>query len=329
MENDYLVSVLIASYNPDKERLFLTIKSILLQKEVKFQIVICDDGSEENYFASVEQFFKMKNFMDYSLVSDKENHGTVINIMNGLNVCKGKFVKTISPGDYLYGDLILKDWVNDILKKGALVSYSDAVYYQFEDENNDRKNNKLCLIQAKAIPQNIKKFKKGGEKNRKNYVLVGDVCLGASMLVDREIYIKYLKKIVGKVKYCEDMIFKLMEYDAIKSSWFEGNPVLYEFGTGISTCKTDFWLKRLNADFEAFYKIFIEQMACCKNNKLNKKIWYIINSFFYPSMMNKLKIYILIEGAFVFKLKWFFFPRKTPIILKKEFIKQLLITDNI
>ena len=130
------------------------------------------------------------------------------------------------------------------------------------------------------------------------------------------------------MKYCEDFIFKLMEYDAIKSSWFAGNPVLYEFGTGISTCKTDFWLKRLKADFEAFYNILIEKMDYCKNNKLNKKIVYIINSFFYPSMINKLKRYLLIKGAFTFKLKWIFFPRKTPIILKNDFIEKLFsITD--
>ena len=38
------VSVLVITYNPKKEKLMQTLNSILLQKGIKFEIVIADDG---------------------------------------------------------------------------------------------------------------------------------------------------------------------------------------------------------------------------------------------------------------------------------------------
>lgn len=47
---EYEVSVVVASYNPQIEKLLFTIKSIVNQKNVDIQIVITDDGSFENIF---------------------------------------------------------------------------------------------------------------------------------------------------------------------------------------------------------------------------------------------------------------------------------------
>ena len=42
------VSVIVGSYRPDREKLRLTLRSILLQRESDYEIIVADDGSEEN-----------------------------------------------------------------------------------------------------------------------------------------------------------------------------------------------------------------------------------------------------------------------------------------
>ena len=43
------VSVVILTYFPDKEKLLKTLKSVLLQKNVSYEILIADEGSDNFY----------------------------------------------------------------------------------------------------------------------------------------------------------------------------------------------------------------------------------------------------------------------------------------
>ena len=53
------------------------------------------------------------------------------------------------------------------------------------------------------------------------------------MLANTKIAQKYLELILDKVIYAEDNIYRLMMYKNEKATWFDGKPVLYEFGSGI------------------------------------------------------------------------------------------------
>ena len=58
----YPVSVLVCDYNPKLKDIIITLRSVLLQKGIKFQIVISDDGSKVNYFEAIRQYFEKMNF---------------------------------------------------------------------------------------------------------------------------------------------------------------------------------------------------------------------------------------------------------------------------
>ena len=64
----YDVSALILTYNPNFEKLIYTLNSFMLQKNIKLQIVIADDGSNKDYFNEIRQYFKERDFGDYKLM---------------------------------------------------------------------------------------------------------------------------------------------------------------------------------------------------------------------------------------------------------------------
>ena len=63
--NGVTVSVLVVTYNPQYSKLINTVESILLQKNVRLEIIISDDGSQNNYFEQLEEFFKEHSFSEY------------------------------------------------------------------------------------------------------------------------------------------------------------------------------------------------------------------------------------------------------------------------
>ena len=88
---------------------------MLNQKEVSFEIIICDDGSIENLFLEIEILFRRYLFRNYFLIGHDSNQGAVNNIIDGAKIAKGRYIKMISPGDFLYDDATLRifsDYIN-------------------------------------------------------------------------------------------------------------------------------------------------------------------------------------------------------------------------
>ena len=55
-------SVIVLNYHPDKDKLFATLRSILCQKDVSFEIILADDGSPDPLKPEIEAFMaEVKN----------------------------------------------------------------------------------------------------------------------------------------------------------------------------------------------------------------------------------------------------------------------------
>ena len=104
-----LVTICVLTYNPDWIKFRSTLRSIICQRNVDFDIVVSDDGSEENYFDKAEEFLKENNFSDYRFIANKQNQGTVKNTISALQNVESKYVKLISPGDFLYNENVLSN----------------------------------------------------------------------------------------------------------------------------------------------------------------------------------------------------------------------------
>lgn len=251
----YDVSVILASYNPDFSKMKKTIKSVVSQKGLKIQLIICDDGSDNNYFPETEKYLSDLDFKDYKLVSSQHNNGTVINFNNGLQVADGEYIKGISPGDYLYEDDGLEKWISFMRNNKLSLSFGHAVFYHYED---GVPKPVLRHRDSPAIPTiyNIENDTALSKKIQKiDWLICRDSILGCLILAKRELCEQYITEIIYKLKYAEDYMFRLMLLDGIKMAHYNAPVLYYEYGEGVSNSSKEKWMKFLYNDEVAFSDI--------------------------------------------------------------------------
>lgn len=292
---EYSVSVIIASYNPAWEKLRKTVNSILLQKDISYELIICDDGSETNYFDRLKAILNGK--CSYKLFSAKQNAGTVKNVFKGVEAAEGKYIKMISPGDFLYDELCLKNWIEYMKKNNLDVTFGDAVYYNMA-------NNNLNILNIKNNPQHPYMYKNKNNivfDQKEDYLVIGNLVLGATFLIGRELCYNYLTKIINKVIYAEDNIFRLMVFDDIKIVYYPKKILWYEYGSGISTCGSSVWKQRVLADNYSATNILLNSTG---NKSFDKRYKYLMKMKFEKKNIRYLK-YILFPRTAL----WYFIQK--------------------
>lgn len=95
MKNDF--SVVIATFNPDYNKLFYTINSIIRQHNCEYEIIISDDGSLDFDIDIINKYFEKVGFKKYLILANKKNEGTVKNFIKGIEKATGKYIKLLSP----------------------------------------------------------------------------------------------------------------------------------------------------------------------------------------------------------------------------------------
>jgi len=257
MKNTYKYSIVISMYNPDWDQLLLTLNSAISQKNIDFEIVICDDGSENNFEKELKNYFEAKSFADYKLVMNPVNGGTVKNVISGFTVASGEYVKDISPGDYFYDDLVMSKFDEVIKESDADIYFGNAVFYYDEKENGPSKNR--VLFPDKHNPIDYRPYIKDNRKRIKyNYLVKHDYVLGAVFVTKRELQLEYLRKIENHVKYAEDCSFIWMIAAGCTIRYIDIPFIWYEYGSGISTQGSDKWKKILNDDNRNAYKLMLD-----------------------------------------------------------------------
>ena len=53
------VSIIVATYNADWQKLMMTINSIIIQSGVKFEIIFADDGSKIKWNDKIRRYLRM------------------------------------------------------------------------------------------------------------------------------------------------------------------------------------------------------------------------------------------------------------------------------
>ena len=275
--NVYDVSVIVVTYNPQWEAEAATLDSILKQTGISFEIVVTDDGSKDNHFDLVKDYFAKNGFTHFKLVNNPINKGTVRNVYSGLVEARGKYVKTISPGDMLYKNDTLCKWFAFMETNQLAWTFSDVIYYKSIDS-------KVVPVSVKTHPRNISLYRKGSDEDiRWQYVALDDIAVGASLMSLRDLQIKYMDEILDKVIYAEDNIWRMMMFDGIVGRFYDDYTVLYEYGTGVSTSKSSVWAERLQNDWENTDKILsaggnidafqLKMLEACHAKGKIKKLW--------------------------------------------------------
>lgn len=304
---DQTVSIAVLTYHPNREKLMKTVRSVLQQKDVRYQIVVSDDCSEEPYFAELEELFAQYGFTDYQLVRNQKNQGTVKNCLAAVEVCTGAYVKLISPGDYFATENALAEWLAFLMREKKDWSFCDAVYYRLNEQG------KTDILEEPAHPQMVSPYlgtctARKEARRRWNYVVLRDICLGAATLCRRELLLQYFQEIAGEIIYTEDTIYRLMAFDGKTACYFPESIIMYEYGTGISTSGNDLWSKRIKADWDKTTQML---MSRCDSSKTGRKYRRSILLMDRSNGMPKKLLKLFVRGFPRFKMQLLFFERKT------------------
>ena len=296
------ISVIMATYHPVWDKCLFTLESIIAQKNVDLELVITDDGSKENLFEKFASYLNEKGFTNYRLVSHEENQGTVKNYYDGISAAKGKYIKLISPGDALYSETTLEQWLSFLKKSGSVWSFAEATYYTTTEDNRRE------LLNVPVAPRLINCYLKGKhDQCRWNYVVLEDMPLGAAILCEREKLLEYIGNIVGLVKFAEDTSLSTMMYDGILPAYYSKSVVFYEFGIGVSTGNSK-WRARFLEDMRNFETFLINRE---NKDAFQKKMTRALISINSGSTLKKKAMKALQKGGLRKVIKYRLHPRKS------------------
>lgn len=269
MNSQYKFTVLVVSYNPKWEKMKMTLDSIVSQTLDSYEIVIADDGSQNNLFSTIKEYFSTVNFRNYTLVNNRENQGTVKNLLTGINQSYGKYIKDIGPGDLLYDENTLGK-LYDFMESNKIESTFGLIQgYVYQNGIRKKKFN---------VPYDIVAYKEHKiERIKKNILVFSDYICGAAMCYTKTFFKHYMELLDSKVIYSEDIFQVIAILDDKPFSLYDEFIVWYELDTGISHIKDEKWRILLEKDLESlnnyifqFYnsKYFLRRKKIMKNRKI-------------------------------------------------------------
>ena len=298
------MSVIIIQYNPQWKKIERTIKSIAMQKDCDFEVLVADDGSKEDCFVESEKLLNALGIASYTFVKSKENGGTVNNVIQGLECARGKYVRVIAPGDCLYAEDTLSRICNFMRKNNAKEVFGKIAGYS--------EGRKYALNVQIPLDPSIYDDKKNTDVILKHLLEYSDNISGASYSWEREYYLESLKKIQNKVRFLEDCVNVFTILDGYKIHYMDEYVTLYEMGTGISTNGDNVWLSRLREDWLNFYEVVEREYPRCievhrakKIMKMQKKkslFWRIIKTFLYLDVYLYYRLFFFISLPFIVQI---------------------------
>lgn len=226
--NSVDISVILCLYNASEAEIKITLNSIVMQESCSWELLICDDGSNILHKSVIDDYlYEVKG--NATCIYNSINMGTVNNILSGINCAKGKYIKPIGQGDYFTQKNSLKEMVSFMEQNSYYVAFSDMEYFKYVN------GEKHVIDNIKGLP--IDKgcyLKKSKKRIMENMFYNGDYICGCAAFYERSTLLKYLKKMRGKVIYCEDFSIQLYALDDYDIGFYCKKLVAYEISNGIS-----------------------------------------------------------------------------------------------
>ena len=151
---DMLVSIAMATFNGEK---FLEkqLESICKQTYNNYEIIICDDGSNDHTIEIINRYKnKYKNKLNIKFFINKKNLGVVKNFENVILLCKGEYIALADQDDMWCPNKIktLVDTIGDNLlvhSDAYLIDEKDFIYsssFTKYTKKNVNKNDFISLL---------------------------------------------------------------------------------------------------------------------------------------------------------------------------------------
>lgn len=267
MNSQFEVSIIIATYNPDFDKLMNSVRMASHQRNINYEIIITDDGSKQDFFYQVKRYFRKINFSNYRLIKNIKNVGTVKNLLGAVSVSRGEYVFLTSPGDYIFDSTTLSDFYSFSENNHVKVCFGDYIPYSFI-------NGKLHIYDTmKPLKAEIYN---GKPCDYQTYFFLGGSILGASYFRERDFLLNSLEYISSTSKYTEDSTTTAYAFMCdIPVRYYPRKIVWYEQGTGISTNGDNKWYQRIKKDLIHTYQALSVDYS--KNKMINLGLYYLKN----------------------------------------------------
>ncbi len=260
-----LLTVIILQYRPDFAALRRTLASLAMQTTRDFEVVVADDGSEQDYFAETKAYLEAHGIHPAAFVKAEKNGGTVKNLLGGLRRSTGRWVFAPSPGDYLY-DVDTLRWLLETLQRdeprvgfGGLAAYCERA-------------GTPCQLPGDT-PFDKAPYQPGrydAARAKRNMLLYDDGICGAALFYERELLENTLTKMQDRVLLAEDFSARLFTVEKIPIAHYDRLITWYEMGTGVSTDKTAASEARMLRDWRAMLTLLRELYP---NDRLVRLAW--------------------------------------------------------
>ena len=202
MDDKPLVSIIVLTYK-DYSKLDDLLNSCFMQDYDNFEVIVRDDGSpnydKELFMLKFENCPKKVN---YEIVHDEKNKGTVINFNEAIKISKGKYIVVIAGDDTFRGNNVISRIVSKFEKENVMcVSARERHFW-----NDGREIILPSIYEESIIKRNL---------NRKLwYMISAHPCfiVGSATSYRRDVFEKY-GFFNEKYKLLEDWPFylKLLE----------------------------------------------------------------------------------------------------------------------
>lgn len=242
------ISVLVTTYNQPIQGIFATLNSVLGQDFDDFEIVIADDCSSDSPKLDLMRYFKERSFDRYKLVMNQENLGTVLNIVEGMKVAEGEFVKDIGAGDLLFERSTLAKIYDFAKKENANLGFGRIMTYSGQ-------GGALSVNRFNA-PSNPLEYGKDSDSGKlaEHQLVSADWIPGGSLFFRRDFLIEYLMRLSTDygVRYCEDLVSPLVSFEE-PILFLDEYLLWYEWGVGISNSGSAGAKNRMYTDHGNFF----------------------------------------------------------------------------
>jgi len=299
------ITVVVLTYNSEIKKVCDTLDSVIKQCDIDFNIIVSDDGSENFNKDKIETYFEQKCFYKYKLILNSINLGTLANVYGSISETDSIYIKLLGPGDLLIGSDCLRLWIDKMTKSKRKWSFCDPIFYTNMDGVKK-------TVSVKAHPQMLSAYLRDDMKKATwHYIALDDLPVGAAIIFERKMYLYYVQMALGKVKYAEDFLFRMIIYEGIYPIFTEEKLVLYEYGRGISTVNDSKWKKKIIEDRQAVDELILSQ--CNASDAFHYKICKVLKRKYNKNIFLNIMFKITEYGRVGQALKFRIYPRMTAV----------------
>ncbi|MDP4142956.1 MAG: glycosyltransferase [Bacillota bacterium] len=294
MHDNPLVSVIVLSYN-NLKYFKQCIDSILLQDYNNIEIIVSDDCSEKfpiEYFREYIEKYKGSNIVNYKIISNEKNVGTVKNFNNAIRESNGTYIISLAIDDCFYDRNVVNSIVESFITNKCLILTG---YKAVCEEGNDEPS----YMEPKQ--SQIRLLNEGGNKLFRA-LCEGNFISGACTSYHRSFFEKY-GYFNEEYRLLEDYPKYLKIVREGEKIYFLNIPLIkYRLG-GVSTSK------KPNPILAQDLALSIKKEILLHKDKIGFFI-YRLKKFEYCRINKSLPMYVLcliyLDVVFYKKLKHFF-----------------------